>query len=120
MNLWPTEVVYENETYRARRHSLDIAVPVERGEKAAALGGEVLLGIRAEDIEISDQGITGEVYVVEPLGRDDLLTVKIGDVNIFVLADPDLDLRMGDTVHLSFNSHKVQFFDPKTERSLLW
>ena len=119
MNLWPTEVVDETGTYRARREGIDIIVPSERGEKAAG-HGEVLLGIRAEDIDISDEGVAGEVYVVEPLGRDDLLTIHIGDVSIYVLADPVLDVRLGDTVHLNFNTHKVQFFDPTTESSLLW
>ena len=119
MNLWPAEVVRENGTYHARSEDMDITVPAERGEKAAG-HGEVLLGIRAEDIEIGDRGVAGEVYVVEPLGRDDLLTVRIGTVNVHVLADPGLDFKIGDTVHLDFNTHKVQFFDPTTERSLLW
>ena len=119
MNIWPTEVFYESGMYHARNPGLDFTVPVERGEKAMGYD-EVLVGIRAEDIAISDAGVAGEVYVVEPLGRDDLLTVKIGDVNIYVLADPTLDVKIGDTVHLDFNAHKVQFFDPTTERSLLW
>jgi ABC-type sugar transport system ATPase subunit len=65
-------------------------------------------------------GISGEIYVVEPLGRDDLITVHIGKASVHVLSDPALGLRMGQTVTLDFNTHKVQFFDPQTEKSLLW
>lgn len=119
MNIWDAEVARENGAFHARRQALDLVVPPERGEKAADRGS-VLLGIRAEDISIGDEGIAGEVYVVEPLGRDDLLTVRIGDVNIHVLCDPGMDLRIGDTVHLDIDTRKVQFFDPATERSLLW
>jgi inositol-phosphate transport system ATP-binding protein len=119
MNIWDVEVTRENGAFRARRQALDLVVPSERGEKAADRG-DVLLGIRAEDISVGAEGIPGEVYVVEPMGRDDLLTVRIGDVNIHVLCDPGLNLRIGDTVHLDFNAHKVQFFDPATEKSLLW
>ncbi len=119
INLWPTHVVWENGVCHARSQDLDIVVAPERGEKAAGRG-EALLGIRAEDISICEQGVAGEVYVVEPLGRDDLLTVRIGSVNLHVLADPNLNLRIGDMVHLRFNTHKVQFFDPVTEKSLLW
>jgi inositol-phosphate transport system ATP-binding protein len=119
MNIWDTEVVRENGAFLARHPALDLVIPAERGEKAAGRG-KVLLGIRAEDITVGDEGIPGEVYIVEPLGRDDLLTIRIGDVNIHVLADPGLDLRIGDTVHLGFGTHKVQFFDPATEKSLLW
>ena len=119
MNIWDTEVVRDDDVYHARNKDLDLVLPPDRGEKAVGRGG-VLLGIRAEDISISDAGIAGEVYVAEPLGRDDLLNIHIGDVNVHVLADPGLGLRIGDTVHLGFNTHKVQFFDPGTEKSLLW
>ncbi len=119
MNIWDTEVVRENGAYHSRREGMDLVIPQERGEKAAGRGS-VLMGMRAEDISVTDSGVAGEVYVVEPLGRDDLLTVRIGDVNIHVLCDPGLGLRIGDMVHLDFNTHKAQFFDPATEKSLLW
>ena len=119
MNIWDTEVVREDGAYHARRQGIDLVVPPERGEKAVGRGS-VLLGIRAEDISVGDEGIPGEVYVVEPLGRDDLLTIRIGDVNIHVLSDPGRGFRIGDPVHLVLNTHKVQFFDPGTEKSLLW
>jgi hypothetical protein len=54
------------------------------------------------------------------LGRDDLVDVRIGQSHVHVLADPALQLRMGDIVRLKFNTQKVQFFDVKTEDSLLW
>ena len=68
----------------------------------------------------SGEGVLGEVYVVEPLGRDDLVDVHVGDASIHVLADPTLKVMMGDPVRLGFNTEKVQFFDPATEESLLW
>ena len=119
MNFVDVEVTRENGEYRARHQGFDVAVPPERGEKAAG-HGTVILGIRPEDITIADDGIPGEIFVVEPLGRDDLLDVRIDDTHIHVLADPALGLRMGDVVRLRFNTHKVQFFDPETEQSLLW
>jgi ABC-type sugar transport system ATPase subunit len=119
MNIWETEVIRENGTYHARREGIDLVIPPERGEKAAG-HTDVLLGIRAEDIAVADEGVPGEVYVVEPMGRDDLLTIRIGAVNIHVLANPELSLKIGDMVHLDFDAHKVQFFDPGTEKSLLW
>jgi len=97
----------------------DVVVPPERGAKSAGRG-PVILGIRPEDVTLSDDGIPGEVYVVEPLGRDDLIDVRIGGASIHMLADPALGLRIGDTVRLAFNTRKVQFFDPQTEKSLLW
>ncbi len=119
MNFINVEVVQEDGEYHARAEGFDLVVPPERGEKAAGRG-KVIMGVRPEDVCLADDGIPGEIYVVEPLGRDDLLNVRIGEATIHVLADPTLNLRIGDTVRLRFNTHKVQFFDPQTEKSLLW
>ena len=119
MNLLEVEVSQENGGYHARCEGMHVAVPPDRGEKAAGRG-EITLGIRPEDVIISDQGIPGEVYVVEPLGRDDLIDMQVGDAHIRILADPALQLKIGDHIKVNFNTEKVQFFDPKTEESLLW
>ncbi len=119
MNFVNVEVSRENGAYHARREGFDLVVSPERGEKAADRG-ETIMGIRPEDITVADQGVRGEIYVVEPLGRDDLLTVSIGEIQVHVLADPALKLRMGDHVSLEIGMGKVQFFDSDTEKSLLW
>jgi len=118
MNIWPTEVVQEGGAYVARNADLSVALPAERGARAAGRG-QVLLGVRPEDIHLAEDGVAGEVFIVEPLGRDDVLTVRIGSVEVHVLADPDLRLRIGDRVHLAFDTRRAQLFDPETEASLL-
>ena len=119
MNFLEVEVSRENGDYHARRDKFDVIVPTDRGEKAAGKG-KVILGIRPEDITIADEGVNSEIYVFEPLGRDDLITAHIGDASVLMLADPTLRLKMGQSITLGFNTHKVQFFDPETEKSLLW
>ncbi len=119
MNFLEVEVVRKEGEYHARTNGFDVVVPPERAQKAAGQG-KVILGIRPEDIALADEGIPGEVYVVEPLGRDDLIDVQIQDLHFRLLADPSLNLKIGDPVQVRFNTEKVQFFDPATERSLLW
>ncbi|MCL7455039.1 MAG: ABC transporter ATP-binding protein [Anaerolineae bacterium] len=119
MNLIEVEVLQEGDSYRARRNGFDLQLSEARGHKAAGRG-KVILGIRPEDVSIGDRGLRGEVYVVEPLGRDDLLDVHVGDASVHVLADPSLHLKIGDQVQLGLNVDKVQFFDPESEQSLLW
>jgi inositol-phosphate transport system ATP-binding protein len=119
MNFTDVEVSYDNGEYHARREGLDFVVAPERGEKAAGRG-TVILGVRPEDVTIADDGFPGEVYVVEPMGRDDLVDARIGEAGFHVLVDPSLGLRIGDPVRLKLNANKVQFFDPQTEKSLLW
>ncbi len=120
MNFIDVEVSQENGAYRARGEGIELTVPSERGEKVVGKG-KVTLGIRPEDISVTSEGTKGETYMVEPLGRDDLVNVRIGEgMDVRVLADPALKLKIGKSVALEFDTQKVQFFDPKTEQSLLW
>jgi ABC-type sugar transport system ATPase subunit len=123
MNFMTVEVRAENGDYHARREGVDVLISPERGAVAAGRG-RVILGIRPEDVSIvpADRGesILGEVYVVEPMGRDDLVEVSIGEVRVHALTDRATNYNIGDRVGLKFNPKKVQFFDPGTEKSLLW
>ena len=119
MNFINVEVSRENGDYLARGDGIELTIQPEQGEKVVGKG-KVIMGIRPEDVAVSEDGIHGEIYVVEPLGRDDLIDVRVGDAEVRVLADPDLGLKMGEVITLSFNADKLQFFDPKTEQSFLW
>jgi ABC-type sugar transport system ATPase subunit len=119
MNFFTAEVIARNGGFYAVQSGLEVPVPPDRGAKAAGRG-EVIVGVRPEDVLIVDEGAPADVNVVEPLGRDDLLDVRIGEASFRVLADPALNVQMGDRVQLGFNADKIQFFDPETEESLLW
>jgi ABC-type sugar transport system ATPase subunit len=118
MNFIEVEVNRVNGDFRTCRDDFEVVIPADLGEKAASKG-KVIMGIRPEDITIAGEGVPGEAYVVEPLGRDDLVDVLVGDIHLHVLADPALSLKIGDKVKLRFNTAKLQFFDPQTEQSLL-
>ena len=119
MNFIEVEVDRENGNYHARAEGIDLIVPSERGEKVAKKG-KIIMGIRPENVSIDDGGIQGDVFTVEPLGRDDMVEVHVGDLAFRALADPALGTRMGERATLKFDTDNVQFFDPETERSLLW
>jgi len=122
MNFLEVEVRQEGGVFYAVNEALRVEVPPERGESAAQHGGRVILGVRPEDITLTDAGeVKGEVFLVEPLGRDDLLNVHLDAANrLSVLADPAARIRAGDAVALSLDMRRVQFFGPQTEQSLLW
>ncbi len=83
--------------------------------------GQVTLGVRPEDITLVETGgVEGSVFVVEPLGREDMLDVRIGDQSFLMLADPELRIKAGNTVRIQFDMDELQFFDLQTEKSLLW
>jgi ABC-type sugar transport system ATPase subunit len=79
----------------------------------------IKLGVRPEDITFEREGaehtIPAEIYVVEPLGNEKVIDVKMGEEIIKVLAEPDFPGRPGDKVRLGMNRGRLHFFDTETE-----
>jgi ABC-type sugar transport system ATPase subunit len=123
MNFLDVEVTQSDGAFRAVGAGMDAAVDAARAEKAAGRG-RVVLGIRPEDVRLSREAqpdaSPGEVYIVEPLGRDDLVMVKLPEGEIHALTEPSDDFRLGETVYVRVDPARVQFFDPATELSLIW
>ncbi len=120
MNFINVEVSRENGDFLARGNGIELTIQPEQGEKVAGKG-QVIMGIRPEDLTVGSEGTRGEIYMVEPLGRDDLINVRLGeDTIIHVLADPAMRLKMNESIALEFDTKKMQFFDSKTEQSFLW
>ena len=121
MNFVNVQVSQSNGAFIAETDSLRLAVPAARGAPAAKHAGAVVMGLRPEDIAIASDGeVSGEIFVVEPLGREDLIDVRVGQHSFILLANTESQHRAGERVSLQFDMNQVQFFDPQTERSLLW
>ena len=101
---------------------LRVAVPAGR---AAALrsykGQSVTLGVRPEDIHIASGGdgngrsFNAVVDVVEPLGSEILLDVKVGPSAMVARVEPTVRLKVHESVRLALDPERLHFFDPKTE-----
>ena len=121
MNFVDVEVARSNGAFVVETDSLRLLASRDRGEPPAAYDGAVVMGIRPEDIQISGDGdVAGEIFVVEPLGREDLIDVRVGAHSFLLLANTENQHQAGERVNLRFDMDQVQFFDPKTGQSLLW
>ena len=121
MNFLEVEFAQENGALQLRSESLELDLPPELAAVATAANGAVTFGIRPEDISLDDEGpVSGEVFVVEPLGRDDLLDIIVGTEHFLLLADPKRKTRAGDQVRLGFDMTRAHFFDPRSELALSW
>jgi ABC-type sugar transport system ATPase subunit len=128
MNFFDVEISRANGEFRAKSQTIDLVIPSDRAEKAAAAKGQVTMGLRPEDVNLigdSSAGaeghmIAGMVEVVEPLGREDLVGVSINNVEMRVLVDKTRGVKTGDNINLAVDTSKIQLFDPETEQSLLW
>ncbi len=121
MNLFDVEIQSEGGNLVVNLgDGVKIAVPDSR-KPEKTVKGRVRMGIRPQDIHPNaKEGIETEVSLVEPMGRDDLIVCRVGEMDIHFLVDPVMKLKMGDSIKLKFNMEKTQFFDTETKLSLLW
>jgi multiple sugar transport system ATP-binding protein len=74
------------------------------------------LGVRPEDLAVCEPGqagaLPGEVYVVEPLGNETLVQVRIGDSVVAILVERGWDAPIGDPVGVALEPATACFFDP--------
>lgn len=84
----------------------------------AATSSDLVLGIRPEHIELvattAPHAIPAEVYILEPLGRETLVTLVVGDTRVKLIAPPDLHLPLNSTVGLHFPAAHLHIFDSVT------
>lgn len=80
----------------------------------------VILGVRPEDITISDEktSIKGVVDLIETNGAEMLVHTRLANQQIVVKCKTNDHLKMGDTIYLSFNENAVHLFDKSTKRRL--
>jgi len=85
-------------------------------------GKKILLGIRAENMETlkqpADDALKVNVLVVEPLGSQNLLTVKIGNDTVKVATHPTFEATPGMDVWLRFPAEKIRWIDWENEQVL--
>lgn len=91
---------------------------------AAPLAGEqaVLLGIRAEDVRLSQaesaqtlDSFGGQVALLEPLGSDTFVEVSRNGLALTARVEPDRRLSVGEPVTLQLPREKLHFFDAQTQ-----
>lgn len=76
---------------------------------------EVMLGVRPEDLLISDTGISAKLAVAQNVGKSTYEYFKSEGDHTLVRQDVlGSGVRAGDIAHLSFDSEKVLLFDEQT------
>ena len=123
MNFIEGSVYAKNGEYFFDNGEFKIKLEKELGETIASKTTEVIMGFRPEHVKISltnvPNSIEGIVYVVEPLGRDIVVNVKVGSIIVKILASPDLNLEPSQKIWLMFDQRKLHFFNKISGTSLL-
>jgi multiple sugar transport system ATP-binding protein len=119
MNFFTAEVRQAGDDVRLVAGEQHLSAPDRLARWA---GREVLVGLRAENIEVSaepvDGWLTAEVEVAEPTGAAMLLTVRWGPHELKVQTGPGFPARPGDRVWLRGPAEALRFYDPETSLAL--
>jgi multiple sugar transport system ATP-binding protein len=125
MNFATVTVVDGGGGLAARNGGMEIAVPGSQVERLRRhIGRQLTLGIRPEDLRVADgaepAGLTfaSRVEVVEQLGSEVLLDVRVGEDTMVAAVDPTVRVGPDDTLRLAVNPARLHFFDAQTEQAL--
>ena len=79
-------------------------------------GARLDVGVRPEHVSLraapSDEWSEGRVLVVEPIGRDTIVTLDAGGARVVARTDGEVDVEAGQPLWFSVERGKALFFDP--------
>jgi multiple sugar transport system ATP-binding protein len=81
-------------------------------------GRPVLLGIRPEHLDLSDEGFPARVSVVEPTGSETMVFLRFGEHDLVALFRQRHHFSPGEDIHLKPRADQVHLFDPETGRRI--
>src|SRR5690349_1126108 len=124
MNFIGATVSATGDALLAEAHGLRVRVPPNKMERVRPHASKrVVLGVRPEALRPAG-GVDGDysfdavIEVVEPLGSEILLNVRVGDSPVVAKVDPGLRFSPHERVRLAFDPARLHFFDAATEASL--
>ena len=122
MNFLEMRFEERDDGFYLRSEALEIRIPDERGALAKKNGvpQRVIMGIRPEDVGVvaeRDGDLKAEVYLIEPLGREDLVTFRFDAEEIRTLTPAPFDGQIGESICLKLDEAKTHLFNPETEVS---
>ena len=113
----PAMNVFEGDFKNHAVHALGAAWPI--AHSSALDGQKVKYGIRPEHLHIDGgSGIPAEVVVVEPMGAEAELVVKVGEVPFTVVTHGRSSAKPGDRIFLKPESASAHVFDAVSGRRI--
>jgi multiple sugar transport system ATP-binding protein len=123
MNFVAGEIVRDGGAqFRARGGTFTTRLPELREQRVAG-GGEVILGIRPEDIRVArpeDRGSTVRVRLdlIEPMGNEIFLHGSAGEHELTARVAPQSLPEPGTQIALALDDRRLHFFDAATRETL--
>jgi multiple sugar transport system ATP-binding protein len=122
MNFATVTVAEENGAIYAVGEGIRLKLPAPLAARLRAhLGQRVTLGIRPEDLwlasgnDADELGLDAVVEVVERLGSQTLLDLKVGAGMMVAAVEPTVRAKVREQLRLALNPERLHFFDGRSE-----
>jgi len=108
-------------TYKGERYF--VSGQIKQKVELTGQGVEsVVLGVRPEDVTVSDTpkagALKGRVYVAEPMGSVQYLTLDVEGIRLLAQVDPSYEAALNKEVYWGLKEGKTYLFDQTTGRRL--
>ncbi|MFT8322179.1 MAG: sn-glycerol-3-phosphate ABC transporter ATP-binding protein UgpC [Bacillus sp. (in: firmicutes)] len=93
----------------------------EKLKKQGYLNQKIILGIRPEDIAITDLGgncLSGEIELIENMGSASYIEVSVANKKLLIKATGFKTSKISNAIKLALNKEKMHFFDGHTEMAI--
>src|SRR5919197_1240776 len=125
MNFVAVSVAASGDALWAEAPGLRVRVPPQKTERLPRYSGQrVILGLRPETLRPASAGGPGDysfdatVEVVEPLGSEILLDVRVGESPMVARVEPGVRASPHERLRLAFEPERAHFFDAATEAAI--
>jgi multiple sugar transport system ATP-binding protein len=125
MNFANVTLTQVNGSLLAENSGLRIKLPDATAQRLRGhVGREITLGVRPEDITVAGAAhadhpsFDATVEVVEQLGSEILLDMKVGDGVMVASVEPTVRVKVRDKMRLAMRPSRLHIFDAKTEAAI--
>ncbi len=125
MNFAAVTVTEANGSLLAESQGLRIKLPDETAQRLRRHASrEITLGIRPEDLTVAtaadpaDLCFDASIEVIEQLGSEIILDMKVGDGMMVASVEPTVRVKVHDKLRLAMRPSRLHVFDAKTEAAI--
>ena len=125
MNFLPGTLRRANGSLIAENSGLRLKLPDETAQRLRGhIGHEVTLGVRPEDLTVAGAAdpdhacFDAVIEVVEQLGSEILLDMKVGEGAMVASVEPTARVKVRDKLRIAMRPSRLHVFDAKTEAAI--
>jgi len=92
-------------------------------ETLLAAGKKLVMGVRPHDVSVGPRGIKqgneAEVYLVEPIGDQNIIDLKVGSQLVKAVVPRNVKVAEGAKIDMTFDLNRIHVFDKETEKAVV-